>query len=174
MQKYFFMQFIFLTQLIKFVILEARNEALWRLKMETLTYFIENLFNEELGSECFQIVENKSISDCNYKDIVVSGSRIESVIFENVIFENCTFWSSNLSNCLFINCIFINCKFQFTDFTNCNFESSSFENCIWGLSKLQGAESLINSDLTGNYSFESIIPNENTCSLNLAEFLICA
>lgn len=142
--------------------------------METLTYFIENLFNEELGSDSFQIFENKSISDRNYKEIIVSGSKVENCIFENVIFENCTFWSSNISNSLFINCMFINCKFQFTEFTGCNFDGANFENCIWGLSKLQGPYTLTNSELTGNRSFESMLPTDQTRSLNLAEILICA
>lgn len=142
--------------------------------METLTFFIENLFNEELGSESFQVFEKKTLTSRNYKDVVVSGSKIDQVIFENCIFENCTFWSTKISNSLFINCIFINCKFQFTEFTSCNFDGATFENCMWGLSRLQGDEIFKDTEALKNISFETRLPIENTKSLNLSEILISA
>lgn len=138
--------------------------------METLTLFIEDIYSQELGQESFQVYDQKTINNRNYKDITISGSRIANCIFENVIFENCTFWSSKIDNSLFINCLFINCKFQFTDFTCCNFEASSFDNCIWGLSKLQGAENANSFELSKNISYESILPTESTRSLNLIDY----
>lgn len=140
--------------------------------METLTIFIDGLFNEELGQEEFQVFSSKSLISKTYNGDVISGSSISNCIFENCIFENCTFWASRLDNNIFINCLFINCKFQFTEFTNCNFESTDFDNCIWGLSKLHGKDTLTKSNLSRNIAFESRIPDNNTRSLNLFEALM--
>lgn len=142
--------------------------------METLTIFIDGLFNEELGQEEFQVFSSKSLNSCSYKEVVISGSSISDCIFENCIFENCTFWASRLDNNIFINCLFINCKFQFTEFTNCNFESTDFDNCIWGLSKLHDEDTLTKSNISRNLSFESRIPDNATRSLNLFEALLTA
>lgn len=142
--------------------------------METLTIFIDGLFNEELGQDNFQVFSSKSIISKTYNDSVISGTSVSECIFENCIFENCTFWASKLDNCIFLNCLFINCKFQFTEFTNCNFESTDFDNCIWGLSKLQGGETLTKTNLSRNISFESKIPDSGTRTLNLFEALMTA
>lgn len=138
--------------------------------METLTLFIEDIYSLELGQDSFQTYEAISISNRNYKDVTISGSKIANCIFENVIFENCTFWSTKIDNSLFINCLFINCKFQFTEFTCCNFEASNFDNCIWGLSKLQSAETKDSFEISKNISYESVLPTESTRSLNLIDY----
>lgn len=145
--------------------------------METLTYFIDDIFHQELGAESFQLMTEKSFSGNEFNGLIVSGTMISNCIFENNIFSNCTFWSSMLENSLFINCLFLNCKFQFTQFTKCNFEDVSFENCMWGISKLQHAENLIETSLIGNISFASTLPHssfEETKTLTLTEILISA
>jgi uncharacterized protein YjbI with pentapeptide repeats len=140
--------------------------------MQTLTYHFENLIPSEIGSESFQTFSDLTHKSRNFSNISISGHYISSCIFEDVIFENVTFWATKIEDCLFINCLFINCKFQFTEFTGCNFDSSSFDNCIWGVSKLHDNESFTNSELNGNLSFESNIPNDQTCSLNLSNFFL--
>jgi uncharacterized protein YjbI with pentapeptide repeats len=142
--------------------------------MPTLTLFIEDLFQNELGMACFQVYESIALSSHNYNDIAISGSKLLNCNFTNIVFQNCTFWSSSIRNCTFTNCNFINCKFQFTEFTDCNFEASSFENCIWGLTKLQGNETFSNSNIKDNFAFESNLPSTGTRTLNLYEILICA
>jgi uncharacterized protein YjbI with pentapeptide repeats len=113
-------------------------------------------------------------SGCDYDNLTISGCKISNSIFENVTFKDCTFWSTSISNTLFINCIFINCKFQFSNFSDCNFEFVLFENCTWGVSKVNGENSFVETLLSKNKSFESSIPNDQTRSLSLSEILLSA
>lgn len=142
--------------------------------METLTYFISDIFKEEIGSENFQNIAKQNTKGRNFKEITIAGSKLTEMTFENVVFENCTFWASSIEDTLFINCLFINCKFQFTQFTRCNFSEVSFENCTWGLSKLNDSIELTKMEMKGNISFETALPKESTRSLSLHEILICA
>lgn len=120
--------------------------------METLTLFIDGVYNAELGSSQYQVIQNRTLKSDSCTELTISGSLLKDVIFEEIIFENCTFFATTLDNCLFINCLFINCKFQFSVFSGCNFESTTCENCIWGLSALKGPE-IIKVDGRNNYSF---------------------
>ena len=138
--------------------------------MKTLTYFIDTLFPQELGSEEYQIIEKSTLTSRTYSEVILAGSLLKEVVFEDVIFENCTFFGSTMENCLFINCLFINCKFQFSRFSDCNFELTSWENCMWGLSALKGSE-IMKSEGRNNYSFESNGACAQTQTLSLSEFL---
>lgn len=138
--------------------------------MKTLTMFIDTLFTQELGSESYQLIENKSMISITYRNLTLSGALVKGTVFEDVIFENCTFFGSTLQNCLFINCLFINCKFQFSKFSDCNFESTSFENCKWGLTALNDTEMIL-SDGRNNYAFITEAPVAGTQTLSLTDFL---
>ncbi|GEM_PF-840089 len=138
--------------------------------METLTIFIDDLFAQELGSESYQLIENKAMVSMTYSGLALSGSLIKETVFEDVIFEDCTFFGSTLENCLFINCLFINCKFQFSKFSDCNFENTSWENCKWGLTALNDTE-IIASEGKNNYAFITEAPVSGTQTLSLNEFL---
>lgn len=138
--------------------------------MDTLTMFIDALYAQELGSEMYQVIENRSIVSMTYENLVLSGAKISQTVFEDVIFENCTFFSTTLENCLFINCLFINCKFQFSRFSDCNFETTTWENCIWGLTALSDTEVYL-SDGKNNFAFITEAPVGGTQTLSLNEFL---
>ena len=138
--------------------------------METLTVFIDALYAHELGSEAYQLIENKSIVSMTYKDLTLSGSLLRQTVFEDVIFEDCTFFGSTMENCLFINCLFINCKFQFSKFSDCNFEATTWENCKWGLTALNDTEFLQNEG-RNNFAFITEGPVTGTQTLSLTEFL---
>ncbi len=141
--------------------------------METLTYFIEDLFLKSeatLGHEAHQNFEDMTIKSISYSDLAISGSLFQEVVFEEVIFENCTFFGSQLVNCLFLKCTFINCKFKFSRLTDCNFESTTWENCIWGLSSLKDSE-IDKGNSTGSFAYESVGTGVHTKISSLAEFL---
>ncbi|MBC7715080.1 MAG: pentapeptide repeat-containing protein [Rhizobacter sp.] len=140
--------------------------------MQTLTYFIEDLYLEKeltLGEEAYQTFENKAVNSVTYEGVTISGSKLSEMVYEDVIFDNCTFFGSSIENCIFINCLFINCKFQFSKFTDCNFESTSWENCMWGLSSMKDSE-ITSSDHKDNKSYESQGTGSHTITC-LAEFL---
>ncbi len=142
--------------------------------METVTYFLNEIWNQNLSDEQFQNIDMLQASDCDYNSLSISGCKISDSIFENVTFTNCTFWASSISNTLFINCLFVNCKFQFTNFSDCNFEFVLFETCTWGVSKINGENSFVETLLSKNKNFESSIPNDQTRSLTLNEILLSA
>lgn len=125
--------------------------------METLTYFINDLFDlnkVELGDDIYQTIQGRNINSVTYKDVTVSGSLIKETVFEEVIFENVTFYATDFTNCLFINCLFLNCNFQFSNLTDCNLEETSFEDCKWIFSKL-GNTDLSSSECRNNLSFHT-------------------
>ena len=138
--------------------------------METLTLFIEHLYEAELGSTRYQLYEKMIIESKSYDNISISGSILKEVVFQDVIFSNCTFFGSTIDNCLFINCMFLNCKFQFSKFSDCNFESTTWENCMWGLTTLKNSV-IEKSEVRNNYSFESRGTFASTQTLNLNEYL---
>jgi hypothetical protein len=131
MQKNFLMQFYSLTQLVFFVILGDKNGPGNEVFMQTLTYFINNLYSEELGSAEHQFIQKALINSTGYIDLVVAGSVLKDVIFEDVDFRNCNFYATRFENCLFINCHFENCNFQFSHFPECNFDLTTWNACHW-------------------------------------------
>lgn len=121
--------------------------------METLTLFINDLydFNKvDLGEETYQTIQGRNIISETYKDLVISGSLIQEVVFEEVIFENCTFFATEIENTLFIDCLFINCTFQFSRISDCNFENTALENCKWVFTKL------VNTEIEENHSRNNV------------------
>lgn len=125
--------------------------------METLTLFINDLYSEinlGLGSEPYQIFQDRNVFSETYTDVILSGNLIKEVVFEEVIFENCTFFSTEIENTLFINCLFLNCTFQFSRLTDCNFEGTAFENCKWILTHLKDTD-LTKTDSKGSVSYLS-------------------
>ncbi len=164
------MQFYYLTQLVFLAIINLRIGAKNGEKMETLTLFIDHLYNQDLNTTNFQMIADRSFKSRNYKDLTLSGNRYTDVVFEDVIFENCTFFGSTLDNCLFINCLFINCNFQFSHFNNCNFEQTSWENCKWGVTALKDTKTE-QSEWMNNLAFESTGAGFPTKTLTMNEFL---
>lgn len=121
--------------------------------MQTLTMFQNLLFQDEITSDEFQLLENKSYISKSYKDITLSGARVLNSIFEDVIFENCVFFATEFHDSIFINCLFINCQFKFASFASCNFESCQFDGCTWAKTGLQNSEFNLCSQ-TKNIGFE--------------------
>ncbi len=84
-----------------------------------------------MSLERYETLENVSIKNEVYENVVISGSYLNNVQFQNVTFRNCSFFGSKLNDSQFSGCKFINCKFQFLNIANCNFISSNFINCVW-------------------------------------------
>ena len=129
MQKNFLMQFYFLTQMVFFVNLGNKNGPGDEVFMQTLTFFINDLYRQELGSSEHQLIQETVINSTGYLDLVVAGSVLKDVIFEDVDFRNCNFYATRFENCLFINCHFENCNFQFSHFPECNFDLTTWKSC---------------------------------------------
>lgn len=138
--------------------------------MQTLTYFIEHLYDEGVQDMAFQKIENKMFKSNEYSDLSISGALYKDLVFEDVIFINCSFFGTTLENCMFINCLFINCNFQFSHFNDCNFELTTWENCNWGFTALKRTEAL-KSQTINNFSLESNATGLTTKTLTLNEFL---
>jgi uncharacterized protein YjbI with pentapeptide repeats len=105
------MQFYFLTQLVFFVILNPRIALLRGRKMDTLTLFINKIYEENLGLDHYQSLENISVCDYNFNKLTISGAFFKNVEFKNINFENCIFWASHFKNVTFTNCQFIKLQF---------------------------------------------------------------
>ncbi|MFZ9001290.1 MAG: pentapeptide repeat-containing protein [Bacteriovoracaceae bacterium] len=91
-----------------------------------------NLDEISASYQNYEILENVTISNCNYDELIISGGLFSGVKFESVHFQDCTFFGSRIEHCQFKNCTFTNCKFHFshilhTHFKNCQFEDSFYE-----------------------------------------------
>lgn len=117
--------------------------------MNTLTqfFFQEDQYQAENNaisqiaadnSHSFEVIENETITDCNYENVTVSGSLFSFAIFSNVTFKNCTFYANKIENCIFEDCEFIDCKFEFSSFNHTNFLNCEFERTSFAMGHLQG------------------------------------
>lgn len=105
--------------------------------METLTRFINPVFEATLDRAKYEVVENVAIKARDLEGLTISGSLFSLTTFTNVTFKSCVFFASRLENCNFVGCKFIDCKFEFSHITHCKFETTTFENCNWEFSSLK-------------------------------------
>lgn len=104
--------------------------------MKTETLILDEMTATALNSERYEIIENETISNSDYKEISISGSLLSHSKFSQVVFQGCSFFGSSMQACEFIGCQFIDCTFQFTNLDDCEFVSTMFKDCNWEVSNV--------------------------------------
>ena len=107
--------------------------------MNTLTRFINPVFENNLDETKYEIIENESIKSNVLEGLSISGSLFSLTTFTDVTFKSCVFFASRIENCTFVNCNFIDCKFEFSHIAHSDFESCNFENCEWEFSSFKSS-----------------------------------
>ncbi len=139
------MQFYCLTQRVNYYILclglqqQAQRHTGLGGNMNTLTRFINPVFENDLDETKYEIIENEIIKSSNLEDLTISGSLFSLTTFTDVTFKSCVFFATRIENCSFVNCNFIDCKFEFSHISHSNFESCGFENCNWEFSSFKSS-----------------------------------
>ncbi len=105
--------------------------------METLTRFINPVFDAQLDQAKYEVIENEVIKANDLDELTISGSLFSLTTFTGVTFKSCVFFATRLENCNFIGCKFIDCKFEFSHITHCKFETTVFEDCNWEFSTIK-------------------------------------
>ncbi len=108
--------------------------------MNTLTRFIDPIFENQLDETKYEIIENESIKSNVLEGLSISGSLFSLTTFTDVTFKSCVFFASRIENCTFVNCNFVDCRFEFSHIAHSDFESCNFENCEWEFSSFKSSD----------------------------------
>ncbi len=104
--------------------------------MGTLTNFIDHIELSDVDYERYEVIENERITNCNIKDINISGVLFSMSTFVGVTFNNCDIFATRFENCEFINCKFVDCKIQFSNILYSDFHGTSISGCNWSSSPI--------------------------------------
>ncbi len=127
-----------LTICIMYCILQLGNTQEQGVRvMKTLTDTTINPLSLRMTEESYEVIENESIVNSNFKSLTISGSLFSLTTFKNVTFDSCVFFATRMENCEFIKCNFINCQFQFSNITHCDLHFAKFDHCTWSFSTLK-------------------------------------
>ncbi|MCK5884599.1 MAG: pentapeptide repeat-containing protein [Bacteriovoracaceae bacterium] len=104
--------------------------------MGTLTNFIDHIKVSDLDYDRYEVIENERITNCNIKEISISGVLFSMTTFVGVTFEKCDIFATRFENCEFIDCKFVDCTIQFSNILYSDFHGTSIKGCNWSSSPI--------------------------------------